>query len=489
MTIADFNTMPASANGSFLEPIGPSATIAGDKVNTSSGTDDLIKWVTTLHDEITLLLSGIPSEPDQSPAASAISQRAGTVKRLIDEVRREVGDVTKALRHSEQQLRDQRQQIDTIVAEARTDGLTGLLNRRVFEQEIARLCLESRNTAAVLSVLFIDIDRFKQLNDTFGHRIGDAALREIASLIRQDARSGDVVARYGGEEFGVILAGVRVEEAVRMAERIRRRVEVTTLRYDGTQISVTISCGVAQVLPREHLSELLRRADAAMYQSKQSGRNSTHWHDGRQLLTVANAPATVRRTREEKRESSVSAPVTFAPIEEDAAVLEPSAIGRSKHVANANWCDSKWLFWTLRQRIAEWKRGGDPFCLAMVAVDDFQKIVDKCGENGRDFVLRTNAYHVDASLRRTDVIANYGDTALAIFLPRTSPQDAMLVAERICHGAGKYTLPLGGESFEFTLSLGLTTVEEGDDPLRIFERTQSAMASAQVNGGNHCRLM
>ena len=122
----------------------------------------------------------------------------------------------------------------------------------------------------------IDIDNFKKINDTYGHLVGDECIRQVASLLRTVVkRETDIVARYGGEEFVVLMSGVTVETAHQIAEEIRESVESLIISSHGTEIRLTVSIGLASMVPRPELtsSELLERADNALYAAKDNGRN------------------------------------------------------------------------------------------------------------------------------------------------------------------------------------------------------------------------
>ncbi|MBU6247270.1 MAG: GGDEF domain-containing protein [Xanthomonadaceae bacterium] len=156
---------------------------------------------------------------------------------------------------------------------ASTDPLTGVANRLVFEQHIAEACLRAARSGARSSLLVLDIDRFKQINDSFGHAAGDRALRIVAEQLRAGLRSDDLLARYGGEEFVVILAGVGGEAALRAAESLRRRIE--SLGFHGQQrpVRITLSCGVTVLRPDDTPETAFERADGALYKAKRGGRN------------------------------------------------------------------------------------------------------------------------------------------------------------------------------------------------------------------------
>ena len=157
------------------------------------------------------------------------------------------------------------------------DGLTGIGNRRHFETSLDRIWREKQDGGSV-ALLMIDVDRFKRLNDTYGHQAGDTCLRVAAQTLADGVRGIGVISRYGGEEFAVILPEIDLLEAVSVAERLRRSVEALTIRLDDTStVKTTISVGTAACSPRmvTKSSDLVATADAALYLAKQSGRNRT----------------------------------------------------------------------------------------------------------------------------------------------------------------------------------------------------------------------
>jgi two-component system, cell cycle response regulator len=159
-----------------------------------------------------------------------------------------------------------------------TDALTGLANRRLFNYLIEREINRSRRYGRPVSLLMMDIDFFKRINDTWGHPAGDVVLRDLGALVRQSVRKLDVPVRYGGEEFAIILPETTLEEAVNLAERFRIMVERTVFSNGRERLPVTISIGIASignnsVADNMSQEEFLQMADSALYQAKQSGRN------------------------------------------------------------------------------------------------------------------------------------------------------------------------------------------------------------------------
>jgi diguanylate cyclase len=158
--------------------------------------------------------------------------------------------------------------------QAHTDELTGLANRRAFVEIGTAATDQARRYHRPLALLMMDIDHFKRINDTFGHALGDAALRAAAGTLRQAARRADTAGRLGGEEFALLMPETTLEQAEVVAERIRRDVAAVTVPHGNTPIRFTCSIGVAQQTPTANdLDGLLRAADEALYQAKAEGRN------------------------------------------------------------------------------------------------------------------------------------------------------------------------------------------------------------------------
>ncbi|MDH5691841.1 MAG: sensor domain-containing diguanylate cyclase [Gammaproteobacteria bacterium] len=165
-----------------------------------------------------------------------------------------------------------------------TDPLTGLNNRRFFDQRLYEEVGQSQRNSQPLCCLFFDVDHFKRVNDKFGHEAGDIVLKEVASIIRMNLRTADVLSRYGGEEFAALLLQSNESKAREIGERIRRSVESTQFNLtENTNLRVSISIGIAIIdkLPRnfntmtteELASDLVNRADYYLYQAKKTGRN------------------------------------------------------------------------------------------------------------------------------------------------------------------------------------------------------------------------
>ncbi len=153
---------------------------------------------------------------------------------------------------------------------ANTDALTGLANRRQAEEHLARELRRAERYGRVFSLVMVDIDHFKELNDRFGHQAGDAVLVELAQRLSGLVRASDTIARWGGEEFLLLAPETRLEDARRLAENVRGHVGDQVL---AERFEVTVSLGVASYRPGDTVASLVARADAALYLAKRGGRN------------------------------------------------------------------------------------------------------------------------------------------------------------------------------------------------------------------------
>jgi diguanylate cyclase len=166
--------------------------------------------------------------------------------------------------------------LEEIRAESRVDSLTGLSNRKAFDERIVAMVGDATCNQHPLALIMIDIDHFKAFNDVFGHLTGDQVLKLVAQGLLQSDQASSVAARYGGEEFAVLLPKVALPSAVRIAEQIRRSVMARELKKRSTgEIlgRITVSLGVAALRPGEHYEALIERADQCLYSAKRDGRN------------------------------------------------------------------------------------------------------------------------------------------------------------------------------------------------------------------------
>lgn len=213
-------------------------------------------------------------EMQNASLVEQLSEANTYATRLNEELRLEISQrekVEAALRHE----RDQAERLST------TDSLTGISNRRAFDNALQDEIQRARREQNILSLILIDVDRFKNYNDARGHQAGDDVLRQVARIIEQSTRRGtDKSCRYGGEEFAVLLPNTDITHAARIAEAIRAQLEAEQIVHPDSDVGphVTISLGVSAMVPNDRNAgeTLLSVADRALYRAKTAGRNQTH---------------------------------------------------------------------------------------------------------------------------------------------------------------------------------------------------------------------
>ncbi len=197
---------------------------------------------------------------------------------VLDEIQKNIEDIILNFDIPEGNKLDVIKKINFMYSQTRymsvTDPLTGLYNRRHFEDNLEREFLRAARYDSKLSFAIIDVDYFKKVNDTYGHSCGDYVLKEVAYLILQTFRKTDMVFRYGGEEFAVIITETPIDKAVIPLERLRKSINEYKFCYNGQSLTVTVSIGAAEVTKdMQSVHSLFEDADKALYKAKENGRN------------------------------------------------------------------------------------------------------------------------------------------------------------------------------------------------------------------------
>jgi diguanylate cyclase len=243
----------------FIDRLGSVATSTGDFHEKIGGFSEKISHANNIT-ELNTVLDDVLRET-RAIQAEALKSRDRMVlaKQEVQEAEQRIHALEQKLQHMSELVRE--------------DQLTGSLNRRglddVFERETAR----SDRRGTPLCIAILDLDDFKRLNDTYGHLAGDAALKHLVKIVKDTLRSMDVIARFGGEEFLILLPETTVEAASQTMTRLQRELTKHFFLHDNEKLLITFSAGVALRHPNEEQASLVKRADKAMYQAKQSGKN------------------------------------------------------------------------------------------------------------------------------------------------------------------------------------------------------------------------
>lgn len=182
-----------------------------------------------------------------------------------------VSHVASRLRTVEQETTQLRAHLHKRKIQAMSDPLTGIPNRMAFEDRLTREYGRWKRYCHPLTLMILDVDQFKRINDGYGHKVGDKALQLIALVLRKHLRVADFLTRYGGEEFVVLLPEMPPECIEHVAEKLRQVIEVCEFHYRGQRVTITVSCGYAGFRDVDTTDEVFRRADTALYRAKAAG--------------------------------------------------------------------------------------------------------------------------------------------------------------------------------------------------------------------------
>ena len=401
----------------------------------------------------------------------------GDVSQTVDDILKANEALQQQLLTAEVRLERQEVELRSHLEAARTDALTGVANRRAFDDELNRRLAEWTRRKTMFSLIMIDVDYFKKFNDKHGHQAGDEVLKGVAGTLQETMREMDFVARYGGEEFAAVLPVTNQREAIIAAERIRTAVEQAVYAHDAVDLSVTCSIGVAQVLPDDTAVEVIKRSDAALYHSKSAGRNCIHFHNGEACRPAAEG------------------------LCETAPELPPAALDAEPAVAPSPAKDQMecetGFHADLRRRVAESRKFHVPLALMMIEIDDFDQLSATHGVAVSDLVYDTLGDFLRVVMQEMDVASRRGNGQYAIMMPGTELDSAVAVAERLRTAVEGHVMQLKGVELRLALSAGVSETIEHDAAATLVKRAAAALFAARSSGcnctfqhnGQSCELM
>ncbi len=343
-----------------------------------------------------------------------------------------------------------------------TDSLTDAANRRAFEYELNRRLAQWNRDQTPLYLVLLDIDHFKKFNDRYGHQAGDAVLKSVAKVLQQTVREVDLVARYGGEEFALVISGTEADDVKDIAERARSLIESSRFPHRGLMLRVTASLGVAQISNGEDITSLIQRSDAALYCSKEAGRNCIHFHDGTTCQRFGLGMAT--ETVDSLNESST-------PNSPDVYTDETTGLPAQKVFLEE-----------FRRRTLETRRYSGDLAIAIVAIDGLMKDTDR-DVRTQKVLLATISQLAASVLRETDMIARYDANCFSILFPTTSMEMALVPLKRLSRDASQYS-NAHCPSLSFSVSIGVAEVLTAEPPGLILQRAELALAASIAAGGD-----
>lgn len=370
---------------------------------------------------------------------------AESVLHALGKIEQANKDLQSKLAKAEQQIQTQAELIRTHESEARTDSLTGLANRRAFDDEIARRFAEWERRGTPFSLLILDVDFFKKFNDTHGHQAGDEVLRKVAGAISSCVREMDLPCRYGGEEFAVVLPTTEAPDAGILAERVRMAVEAMGVPFEGKSLSVTTSVGLAGVNAEDDVARLVKRADEALYASKDAGRNNSHRHTGKECVPIVS------------------------PEE-----VDPLPVGAGPADLGIDALPNRTRFLEiLRTQVRASQETQKPLSLLTAKFDSYARLEREFGEAVARLTLDSIAQFLDSALQGEDQLGQLTENTFIAILPGHTGEQAGEVGSRINAALANCSVPLGDEELQLTTSMNAAELLPEDTAVTLMARAES----------------
>jgi diguanylate cyclase (GGDEF)-like protein len=376
-------------------------------------------------------------------------------------------DLQGRLQRAEESLKDNSQQLTAAVTAARTDGLTGLINRRALDEELKRSLADFQQQGRPATLFMLDVDQFKKFNDTFGHLAGDHVLAFTARLLHSQSLPTDMVARFGGEEFAILFKGATAASVRERAERLRQQIGKRMVGFGDRKLHVTASGGLSELAAGDTIADWVARADRALYTAKGGGRDCAFEVRGDKLerIMLVGPPATSLG----KSPVPVNQAQTARPAAEASAALAVEGFADTSFVP------------TIARRIAEWRRGGTTLTVMLARLDD--PVASAKETDDSQSPIRVALQVARLCIREMDLITRWQPDGLGFLLPGTSVTDAKTVARRL--RAALAANNTDGARPRLSISIGLAEGIEGNDAKRVLERAWLALEAARTAGSGN----
>ncbi|MCF6336431.1 MAG: diguanylate cyclase [Gammaproteobacteria bacterium] len=273
----------------FLHQLGDNLkeidqNLSGAQSSHKASMDSGREFDAVVHAHVQDIQSKVEAAPESSQLKQQIQGRLDAIRKHLEQYREteetrqqqleiQLAHLNSRVHGMENEGEKLRQRLQEKHEQAVRDPLTGLYNRLAYDERVMQEFARWKRYGQSMVLMMIDVDHFKHVNDTYGHKAGDKALVLIADQLRNHLRESDFLARFGGEEFVVLMPETDIESAVAAAEKLRAAVEKCQFHYQNTQVSITFSAGIAQLRKNDNPESLFQRADEAMYRAKEAGRN------------------------------------------------------------------------------------------------------------------------------------------------------------------------------------------------------------------------
>ena len=389
------------------------------------------------------------------------------------------------LEKSQEQVQEKNEELSYL---ATRDSLTGCLNRRSFEDGFEEKFSAAKTSGGELCCIMIDLDHFKLVNDNYGHSVGDAVIIMLAEILTSSTRESDLVGRYGGEEFCLVLPGMALENGLKMAERMRQRVEdESTKRYpDGPHVSASV--GVASIRDNpDDPTELNVFADEALYCAKENGRNRVV---GYSAIAEVEAESRAREADENLQESGAEPQIEVLQdriVElEDIATQFSSELEYSKNYDSLTGLPNQGLFYDrLCQAIDRGDRNPQPAAVLIIDIEMFSQINARLGRTGGDELLKKLGERLNAIVRKSDEVSRLslsrfaGDEFAVLLTDLTDEDQVTWVVKRLIDVI-RQPIVIDDNSFNLTCNIGVS-VYPGD------AKDADGLLNNAMSAKQHCK--
>jgi len=431
-------------------------------------------------------LPGIDADGQQDALAALIAELLAANEQLHGEL--SVAQTT---------IEEQTRQVESHMVEARTDALTGVANRRAFDDEVQQQFDRWRKGNPRFSVLLADIDHFKRVNDDHGHLLGDQALQLVGQAMQRATRDRDGVFRYGGEEFAVLMPAATLSDAKLSAERIRKATQAIVLKDGEATVPLTVSIGVADVRTGDDVEAIVSRSDSALYTAKDSGRNCSYYHDGSECLPVVTSaeelqPASNDLSATEPAEgeradgaSAVATSSTQASKSNATTMLAAAEEAKARCDSVTGLPDVGDLAAELSRRLAERRRFKTLMPIMFIEVANWTSLCESVGDEVTTAVLRALSRFLKSTMRQTDLIVKGPGGKFAVTLPQASVECAMAVAERVRSSVAAVSFRSDKLEFGVDVAVAVVNPAPADDEAAVLEKGDEALEEAK-RLGSHC---